>query len=441
MTDPDWRSRVAASVLALAVVFVVLGAFAPAAAAQESSTYVVEQGDKCIEVDPVTDEDKSVEEFYDYRNETFSSHGTVAYQQDNVSHLIVYEGSHGTSLVMVHDRLHEDDAEGTNGSSATFTLSGLPAGSDWAIRDDNYGGSDDTWDLSGSTRTVQWRWTRARTDGAAYRLGTDDFSVRINATFNENRWSGRYHGRIDEWKLVTGTDSGIQRETLDTSENVTVSPGSCGSEESSAPTARLDAPDAAAVNETATLDASDSETGPNAIYEWYVDDELVEDATGPTYETSFSAAGTHGVRVEVTDDGGTDVDEVEIQVVSDLQADIDAEETTVDVGEVVVFYGNDSSGSVSEYNWDFGDGSTATGVAPTHTYDEAGTYQVELVVESSNGHSSRDTVEVTVQETVAEEDDDGVIQQASEDGAGFGAEAALLAALVATLGLRRRSDR
>lgn len=48
----------------------------------------------------------------------------------------------------------------------------------------------------------------------------------------------------------------------------------------------------------------------------------------------------------------------------------------------------DSDGSVSSYAWTFGDGSTGTGVAPTHGYAHAGTYTVSLVVTDNGGAQS-----------------------------------------------------
>ena len=35
---------------------------------------------------------------------------------------------------------------------------------------------------------------------------------------------------------------------------------------------------------------------------------------------------------------------------------------------------SDSDGSITAYNWTFGDGATGTGVAPQHTYTSAGSY-------------------------------------------------------------------
>jgi PKD repeat protein len=71
-------------------------------------------------------------------------------------------------------------------------------------------------------------------------------------------------------------------------------------------------------------------------------------------------------------------------------------------GTPVHFSGESSSapdGSISGYDWSFGDGDGAEGVAPTHTYAAAGTYAVTLTVTDSLGLTGRVTRSVVVKET------------------------------------------
>ena len=53
---------------------------------------------------------------------------------------------------------------------------------------------------------------------------------------------------------------------------------------------------------------------------------------------------------------------------------------------------------IASYLWDFGDGSTGTGVAPTHMYSNIGTYTVTLMVKDMAGNNAESsaTVNVTV---------------------------------------------
>jgi PKD repeat protein len=55
-----------------------------------------------------------------------------------------------------------------------------------------------------------------------------------------------------------------------------------------------------------------------------------------------------------------------------------------------------STGTVTGWLWDFGDGMTSTNKNPTHTFHEAGTYQVQLEATGPVGSSKTEvTVEVT----------------------------------------------
>lgn len=51
---------------------------------------------------------------------------------------------------------------------------------------------------------------------------------------------------------------------------------------------------------------------------------------------------------------------------------------------------------ISSYNWNFGDGSSATGVTASHRFDAAGTFQVTLTVTNDRGISASTTQAVAV---------------------------------------------
>lgn len=58
----------------------------------------------------------------------------------------------------------------------------------------------------------------------------------------------------------------------------------------------------------------------------------------------------------------------------------------------VTFDGSSSSGSISSYSWDFGDGETGSGVSPTHRYTALRDYTVKLTVTGPGGSSSDETM-------------------------------------------------
>jgi PKD repeat protein len=56
----------------------------------------------------------------------------------------------------------------------------------------------------------------------------------------------------------------------------------------------------------------------------------------------------------------------------------------------------DPDGTIVSYVWDFGDGSSATGMTATHTYAAEGTYTITLTVMNNDGLTSTDSELVTV---------------------------------------------
>jgi len=59
-------------------------------------------------------------------------------------------------------------------------------------------------------------------------------------------------------------------------------------------------------------------------------------------------------------------------------------------------YDPDPAGTIVSYAWDFGDGTTGTGVTPSHDYSTAGTYTVILTVTDDGGATGTDTASVIV---------------------------------------------
>ncbi|MFO7907520.1 MAG: PKD domain-containing protein [Pirellulaceae bacterium] len=82
-----------------------------------------------------------------------------------------------------------------------------------------------------------------------------------------------------------------------------------------------------------------------------------------------------------------------------LHPSIVPDSQAVEVGEVVSFDASGSysdTGSIVSYTWDFGDGTTATGITATHVYERQGEYQTVLTVEDDAGLTSVATSQVTV---------------------------------------------
>lgn len=73
--------------------------------------------------------------------------------------------------------------------------------------------------------------------------------------------------------------------------------------------------------------------------------------------------------------------------------------TSIMVGEEISFSATnstDSDGSISSYNWNFGDTYSSTSVSPTYSYVSQGTYTVTLTVTDDEGATATDTETITV---------------------------------------------
>jgi len=71
---------------------------------------------------------------------------------------------------------------------------------------------------------------------------------------------------------------------------------------------------------------------------------------------------------------------------------------TVKAKALVHFDGSGSTGNATTYEWNFGDGTTGTGVTCSHAYNETGTYTVILTVSDKEGNLDADQLNVTIVE-------------------------------------------
>lgn len=136
---------------------------------------------------------------------------------------------------------------------------------------------------------------------------------------------------------------------------------------------------------------SNDPDGTIASYSWDFGDGSTGNGPSPTH--TYATVGMFNVTLTVTDDtgasdsAGTSADIAEQPVNQPPVADANGPYSGT-AGVAITFDGSgstDPDGSIVDYSWDFGDGSTGSGPTPSHTYAAEGTYHVTLQVSDDAG--------------------------------------------------------
>ena len=149
------------------------------------------------------------------------------------------------------------------------------------------------------------------------------------------------------------------------------------------------------VGETVSFDGSGSYDPDGSIvkYEWDFGDETSGTGVAPTHV--YAAKENYTVTLTVTDDeGATDTGTRIVHVGNYLPVAGAGPDQRVEIRETVSFDGSgsyDPDGFIVKYEWDFGDGSSGAGIAPTHVYVAYGAYIVKLTVTDNASTSDADT--------------------------------------------------
>ncbi|HTO01295.1 MAG TPA: PKD domain-containing protein [Microthrixaceae bacterium] len=154
-----------------------------------------------------------------------------------------------------------------------------------------------------------------------------------------------------------------------------------------------------------TFDGSASADPDGSIvnYTWNFGDGTT--ATGVSTSKTFGNAGTYIVSLTVTDNRGSSTTTTRTVTVTPGQpnqlptASFTASLTSGQAPLAVGFNAsasNDPDGSIASYAWNFGDGTTATGVIPSKTFLAGGTFVVALTVTDNRGGTASSTQTITV---------------------------------------------
>lgn len=134
---------------------------------------------------------------------------------------------------------------------------------------------------------------------------------------------------------------------------------------------------------TSGLVASFTDNTPGSPVSWLWDFGDGNLATVQNATHTYSAAGTYTVCLTVTDTCGTDSSCASVTVCPNPVALF-----TPTANFLTVNFTDNTSGTPTSWNWDFGDGNTSTSQNPSHTYATDGAYTVCLDVTDNCGTSS-----------------------------------------------------
>jgi gliding motility-associated-like protein len=139
-----------------------------------------------------------------------------------------------------------------------------------------------------------------------------------------------------------------------------------------------------------TVSFTDLSTGNPTTWNWEFSNGTLSSVQNPA--VAFSTPGTYSVKLVVQNANG--IAELErinyITVFPSPTADFSANVTLSCVPAVINFtdLSNTPLGSITNWDWDFGDGTTSIQQNPSHTYNNAGFYTVTLAITSSTGCKS-----------------------------------------------------
>jgi PKD repeat protein len=161
------------------------------------------------------------------------------------------------------------------------------------------------------------------------------------------------------------------------------------------------------IGDEVSFDGSSSSDPDGSItnYAWDFDDGNF--GSGQTATHRYWSAGSFTITLTVTDNlGGTDSTQVEITVNPSSGSVPTADagpDQTVNEGQSVSFDGSNSDdaedGNSLTYSWNFGDGTTGSGMTTSHTYNTPGNYTVTLTVTDSDSNQDSDQCVITVLDT------------------------------------------
>lgn len=121
---------------------------------------------------------------------------------------------------------------------------------------------------------------------------------------------------------------------------------------------------------------------------WFFGDGQAAFVQNPSH--TYTAAGTYTVTLQISGPGGNgDMEKTDYITVysTEIQADFEGNPTTGQA-PLTVDFTDLSEGTIESWEWDFGDGGTASEQSPTHEYTGTGSFTVSLTITGPAGSST-----------------------------------------------------
>jgi PKD repeat protein len=150
---------------------------------------------------------------------------------------------------------------------------------------------------------------------------------------------------------------------------------------------------------------TDASTGSPTAWDWDFGDGDTSTEQNPSH--TYDVEGLYTVSLTVTGPGGEDtlVKTDYINAYEAAPAAAFSGDPTTGPVPLNVQFADESTGSITDYEWEFGDGDTSIEANPSHTYDAAGHYSVRLTVTGPGG-SDEEFRFWYINVTAADDDDD-----------------------------------
>ncbi len=272
-----------------------------------------------------------------------------------------------------------------------------------------YTGQNNTITTANSYNNGAWHHVVATQSSAGMKLYVDGAEVGTNPQTSAEGYTGYWHvGGDNTWGSTTPWFNGdIDEVAVYT---YALSAGRVQAHYQAAQPAPNQDPVAAFtitktdLHVSADASASSDPDGTIDHYEWnFGDGSPVVTTTNPVTTHDYASANTYTVTLKVVDNRGGSKTKTEAVTVQAANVNpVSSFTATVDHLDVAVngTASNDPDGTISSYEWDFGDGHTETTTGPTtdHTYTAAGHFVITLKVTDNRGgtHSSTQPVDTTM---------------------------------------------